>query len=710
MFSAIEAPASSNLSFRPTMPMVLPAVRFGEKTEDSIDVISTQKDPRPFARGPKKGVLHFLRILSVAIGLGGPVALGTTAFYQNKLETERTELIEKKYIEARDEIKELERFRSFSTKPWKEDGVWRIDIDKFNILTVKISEKESQLEELIGLAFLELKENDSDSTSSLFASFGLLYYLLLTPFFLNLGSVAKKLGRLPKVIKPQELWADLHARGIKGQGVKIGVIDGFYEVPSGLPGSPPKIKNLTYYDARDLEGPQSPLPNEKQKIRHANATLQLISEGCPESEIVFIRREVRDESYSKEAYDDDMEKLDSHTDEAFSEILRDKAEDNIEKNINIGKSIKKLVDEGCQVINISLSRPLGFEEEIIEVKNQLFKFKALQWRGEKIEIKDGKFYRHNDNGVILRIWNFNAEGPAFVDRTDLTPEETALKQKQERLLKLLKKAQKALLDTDLTANNPYQHWVDALEYANEKGVMVVIGAANEGARPLDVRQSQLEQTNLHTLFDSPNLFLVGSTNADGEMSGWTSELSNRIKPTNAANGDKEIWLEGLQIRPIEKNKTDPKGKGSKNRRPLGERLAKHFDKSPYGELYSGTSCAAPDETVALALMKCQNPDITIEQIREAVTRTASPAQFKPFEGEKVLKDVLERLNFLELLTDTGQGPSERYASLLPQLSQEQQAQVAFEMEGEISRRVGAGMLNRLAAVETAHRIVQRDAS
>jgi hypothetical protein len=333
----------------------------------------------------------------------------------------------------------------------------------------------------------------------------------------------------------------------------------------------------------------------------------------------------------------------------------------------------------------------------------------------------------------------------------LNSKEFAEKQEQyaayQQQLTALSKANELSAKIDDTLKDLYKPWLEALDYAQQKGVAVVLASGNSGGHKAS-KGDLIGNINLLAAFPHPALLVVASSNEDGKISSFTSEMNDEVRPLIAANGSGELLTQN----------------GAKNSflewfvSPLSgirKRLA--------GEMPQGTSFAAPDLTLTYLKMKAVYPALTPQEASDILQKTALPAEFDTKHAKAIhakakdklvnafveahLKNVMNHPRFLTFLAACilyYSGSESKAKDLLTVIDLKQQNNtlqftyhkrltpeereiltrsiattlhefkaliipvevsdeaLAKEVETQLKRRVGAGRINRLAAVLEAH--------
>jgi hypothetical protein len=525
---------------------------------------------------------------------------------------------------------------------------------------------------------------------------------------LLLAGAARK-NSLKKAIRPRDLWANLNSKGIQakdltGKNLKVAVIDTGYVPTVRL-----KPENVTYFDAST----QKPIPTPKDSSGHGTSVASIIADAAPNAQFVMIR-------HSGQAQDKEMSKrIKAFFEEGFhlpSQMnlneLRRLHRPSIE---SIAQGVRLGVDQGAHVINVSLSVEQAVQMGILY---------------ERIM-------------TMASLWLEKT----FASTNKLNSKEFSEKQEQyaayQKQLAVLSKANELSEKIDETLKDLYKPWLEALDYAQQKGVAVVLASGNSGGHKAP-KGDLIGNINLLAAFPHPALLVVASSNEAGQISQFTSEMNDEVRPLIAANGSGELLTQN----------------GAKNTlfdwifSPLSG-LRKRLD----GEMPQGTSFAAPDLTLTYLKMKAVYPGLTPQEASEIFQKTATPAEFDKKHAKAIqekaksklteafveahLKNVMSHPRFLSFLAACVlyySGSEVKAKDLLSSIELKQQQNtlqftyhkrltpeereiitrsiattlhefkalsipvevsdeaLAKEVETQLKRRVGAGRVNRLAAL------------
>lgn len=377
-----------------------------------------------------------------------------------------------------------------------------------------------------------------------------------------------------KILSPGELYHRLHRQGITGNQVTIGVVDSGYRPK--ITGDKGKVR---FYRKPEADKPEHPFDLDG----HGSAVVRLIRQACPQSEVVVIPYATPDENRALDKEIETFMKQGFDNPGALNiKAIRLLFQPNID---TLARGVKKAVDEGAGVINVSLNIEQAVRLSVLrQLVLNAFDQTRMDWAGllykqgsQKAEAIEEKQRKYDE-------WNFKLR--------DLWQADEA----------------KETIDGDVLLL--YKPWFDALDYAQAHNVPVILASGNDGA--LRSRNKKvIGHVNLLSAVPHPALWVVGSTNEDGQIDGFSSEFHDDNPPLLGANGSGELSISG----PIPKN-------------PLwmklllpGAWLAHKFDyDNP-----RGTSFAAPDLTALVALIKSICPNLGLEPLKRLLSTQARPA-------------------------------------------------------------------------------------
>lgn len=410
-----------------------------------------------------------------------------------------------------------------------------------------------------------------------------------------------------KRLKPADLFAELNKRGLTGEGVKYAVIDTGTK-PVGAMAS----QKFTFYNPTDLSQPAQPF----QLNGHGTAVHNIMAEANPGSISMHF---VIASSEQATAIDKEIQALfeaaKSDPSQLTLEALRKIKLPLVQ---NFADSLKKAVDEGAKVINLSLDPEQGVRLACLDrfIKN-LFLM--------PVEVPKGLLYR----------WTLNEDDKRRVQQEEKVDDLFRL---TDRLGELWKKNDtNTLLNDAMKAS--YQPWLEALDYAHAHGAKVVVGAGNSGGHKSTIKNA-LGYVNPLAMFPHPALFVAASTDSDGVISSFTSEYNDTIQPSFATNGSGELSTFGPAMpRPLWKKILSPFGFELSALSPFKGLLEWLGMNNP-----PGTSFAAPNLSDLLVKMQQLDPTLTAEEAREILTQAAVEAKFSPKQEAALLKEIEEALN------------------------------------------------------------------
>lgn len=394
------------------------------------------------------------------------------------------------------------------------------------------------------------------------------------------GLMLASAATMRRTITPKELWAELHQKGLQGQGLRIGVLDS-----GAVPTGSLKADKLEVY-ALD-GGAIDPVDSEG----HGTAVAHIIQEALPESTIVAVaagwdnleaiklRKEFRQEML-KEATDE-LNRLPGRKPQDMSALLNLLAMD-MEK---LASGLRTLVDKDVSLINVSLG--VGYQKPVSLPDMAARTLTPLLLKAMKAE----KLMGNEITREMLELYGGTKALKAIRSDNDKTTEESL----------------QAI----------FKPWKEALDYAHEKGVWVVLAASNDG-KYKNSAPDQLNHTNLLGLTDHPAILEVASArdrrNRPPILSRFSSEWNAQHSPPVADLGNQQVLTQ-----------THSKRAGWKQLfySPLGW-LKQYMDyKNP-----PGTSFSAPMTTATLGMMRQVDPELKelsqAEQILKVTSQEIQP--------------------------------------------------------------------------------------
>lgn len=416
---------------------------------------------------------------------------------------------------------------------------------------------------------------------------GYLEAMLLTYIFMNSINLVRLGRHAPlkrKSIRPSEIYAELHQRGITGKGLRITVVDSGCRPTALLP-----KERLTVYTSDDLTKPAK----YQDSMGHGTAVASLVADACPDAQVTGISvggvTSTMSEKKSMNAY---LKNAETTGVKPTIEGLRESVL--AEYLLQLSQAVEKGLADGSQVINISLGDGdavrVNLENMIARSDRTLDHLKRKQkWLG----------------------WM----SPARAKRYEAAIE--AERDKREPLLIL----QNQEMTTPYDVSAPWlQPWKQALDKAHEKGVPVLVSSGNAGTQYLE-RLTTGDNPDALTVMEHPALLLVGSTDEAGEVSIFSEVHNGAAKPFMAANGSGE--LETVTAWP-------EFGILSTLLNPVGLIAKKINYTNP-----SGTSFSDPDAASLFLLMKSAHPALTIAEFKTLVQKLANPVTFSKYHRQAV---------------------------------------------------------------------------
>lgn len=397
-------------------------------------------------------------------------------------------------------------------------------------------------------------------------------------------SVRKGISK--RSVRPDQLWKELNARGITGKNLKVGVVDSGYLPTKTLPEE--RVEYLTPQDFNKLAEPAD-------GAGHGTAVANLIARGAPESRFIIAaystqeqEREIHRNVYR--FFKQGQENPDSVTLNGLRQIFTPMIE-------NIARGVRATVDRGAHVVNVSLS-----VEQAVQMNLLMQRVLNTLTMGKKYLFSLQRF--RDPEGFKTSMEKYMAFSKKLTELAQANMESEVINDQIKEL---------------------YKPWLEALDYAHGKGVPVVLAAGNSGGNWAKAG-NLIGNINLLAAFKHPTLIVVGSANHEGEVSEFTSEMNDELSPLIAGNGSGDIATQTQERR----------GWLSKIYSPFWA-----FGKKYQYENPQGTSFAAPDVALLYLKMKAVNPDLTVEEAREILAKTAMDAHFSP-KYEKMLMQKLVR--------------------------------------------------------------------
>lgn len=444
-------------------------------------------------------------------------------------------------------------------------------------------------------------------------------WLLLMKWEMLALSLAALPGVRRKSIKPNEIYADLHKQGITGEGVKVGVVDSGYRKVWHQKGN-----SVKFYSPDDLTKEAKPFDT----VGHGTAVRNIIADGAPDADFVVVAYATpKQEKQMKKDLAALLKKAKTDPDSLTLMEVRKTFLPLIE---NIAKGVKHCADQGCQVVNVSLSVEQAVQMTLM-------------------------------TNIMTTIAEMGIKKVFTGSRKKNTPEYKQQMANYKKLTGKLVRLKEANEETETITTELktlYQPWLDALDYAQQKGTMVHLASGNFGGHN-NAKPNTIGNINLLAAWEHPTLMVVGSTDYEGNISSFSSEFNDEIHPDLAANGSGEISTRiappsrgmlskvlsptaGLQQMVSQLYQTVAYQAISESSVSTGMRSMMKYENP------QGTSFAAPDSALLnvmmlAARMKSVNPGMTLDEIRDTMIAAAEQAQFSPAQLKKIRKEVVKRL-------------------------------------------------------------------
>lgn len=456
-------------------------------------------------------------------------------------------------------------------------------------------------------------------------------------------------------ITPQEHFANFHTAGITGKNVTIGIIDQEIEQTAHL-------KTLKQNGKlKRCRTPETEKDHTKilARVGHGTRVSEMIHQACPESSLVCTEVQKLDIDVMKFL----KQYLDTPT-ALTLEVFRRKILSPFIKNIAL--DVINTIDNGAEVINISL----GPEQIIHRLFSSASKLGGILETGSMSEGIESWLVKllipeEKDRKKIKHL----TEHMSYLFGQYLDPKNT--NQMQQNITK------------------DYTPWIDALNYAKQNNVTVVVSAGNQGGHQV-LDNNIVGLGNMFGIQDHPALIMVGSTNGLGKVSTFSSEFGNTRTPSIAANGETMILkiqrasiITQIRQHPIIYTILSPfllPGILSlKQRITLKDRYAK------------GTSFSAPVITATIGLIQSYAKtelgiSLPSNMIKVILQSSADPVSFSTKDlRETILPEILTRLiekktiSLIDIENNT--------------ITPDQIAQIHKEIAEELKRRTGAGEAN-----------------
>lgn len=471
----------------------------------------------------------------------------------------------------------------------------------------------------------------------------------------TMAAQEKKRGRLDL----RTVYKGLHQEGIQGQGMKVGVIDIF-----------PNLEDS--YNQNKNKMPVNAVLKALSKMSHGTVVANIIRKAAPKAEILEFSSASLLPRLDYSALVEVLQKSREQPEELTSQNMRKALAPYI---ADLSTTLMNAVDSGISVVNVSIAPEdmlLALDQQVLmSIVNNMRKADESHLQAAE---KD-KAFNERLNALVNRQ-------PDLDDR--LKP-----------------------IHADLMAI--YQPWYDALAYAAEKNVLVVVAAGNSGEVPKAAYNDGLSHINpLGLKHQSPDhVLVVGSTSEQGLLSDFSSEYNNRIKPDIAANGSGQLNSQGLRPSvPSNLLRINP---------TLPLWLAEDY-KNPHG-----TSIAAPDITGLYVMMqsarkKDGKPPLSVREFYKVLSLAAQSVEMNETTKKKFQEALASKADEkVEEQKTQGDAPQEQVSEedrkLKNALEKSQEQVSKQQMEEAIARRVGpygtvAGRRRHAVALARAYRTEQ----
>lgn len=427
-----------------------------------------------------------------------------------------------------------------------------------------------------------------------------LYTTLVSWEALTLAWVAA-MATYRKRIRPSELFSELNTRGLTGKGMKVGVID-----TGGV------LTGTLNRENTQFSTPGEPQNNQPyDPVGHGTGVAQIIAEANPEAQFLIMRAGSSD---NYQQIEDDFEALYKQAQEN-PKALTPMALRKVYKPLiqNIAANVRKAADEGCQVVNLSMSLEQG-----VMIRN-MFKFlgalmpMALVMLKSRV-LKEGSeaYERNQDKGEKLF---------PYIDQ-----------------LQSISRANESTETISKELVELYQPWLEALDYAHQKGMAVVVASGNSGGHEAFNGKS-LGNINPFAMVEHPALITVGSTDSEGTISKFTSEFNEQVTPWIAGNGSGELSTRGATAkRSWWKKVLFPLGSNPSLLQPFVGLMGRLKMNNP-----EGTSFGAPNIAALYVKMKELDPTLSVEEAKAIMAECAAKAKFSPKQQTQIETEIRARI-------------------------------------------------------------------
>ena len=407
--------------------------------------------------------------------------------------------------------------------------------------------------------------------------------------FLGLG-LAAFAGMRKKTVRPEDVYGELHKRGYTGKDIKVGIVDSGYKPVIPMLGR----RNVTILNPDDL--------GKRGRFRdpagHGTAVLNLVRRALPDAQFLVTpyaskKQEAKLTKDLKALLAEAKKDPSKLTIDSFRTVFSPLIE-------NIAKGVRKSVDEGCDVVNVSLSVEQAVQGAIMMAMASVV------------------------GGIVAKRFSTGKDNRQ-------KPEYKQEMEQSKQLLKILGDMSKANETTEVIDDeikSLYKPWLEALDYAQSKGATVVLASGNSG-NAKSLLSNNVGKVNLLAAVDHPALMVVGSTDEEGKISTFSSEYNSEVVPDIAANGSGQIST----------SSNGPKrGVAKKVLRPLDGVIGRIAYANP-----PGTSFASPDVTARSGMMKAVNPSLSAEDIRALMLQAAQETSFSEKDMAKIKVEIQDRI-------------------------------------------------------------------
>lgn len=440
-----------------------------------------------------------------------------------------------------------------------------------------------------------------------------LYVDLLRWEALTIGLLAG-ISASRRAITPSKLYGELLKRGVSGKGLKVAVICTSDKPKEKLP------ENQMTVITPDNEGTGLSL------IMPGNQLINLIAEASPDSTFMVCPAITRANAKKifKEANEifhrakSDPESLDiREIRRVYEPIIQ-----------NIANGVKRAVDDGANVIHISFN---------LEQLALIYLFYRLA-------------RTYMDLGMLKLKRQFLKKG-SELEKANLSTQE-----RYSRLLKLSRGMVKEHKQTQSIGEDfkqLYSPLKEALDYAYSREIPVVVASGNYGGHE-GTKPDVIGNVNPLTIINHPGLIVVGSTEADGNVSETTSEYNDEIRPFIGGLGSETVIPKSTSVL--------KRAWGQKFLFPLGSVFFNYvrgaslavFSRPLWSQIMgpssniatrmllgesSGGEFAAPDVTLLFLKMKEIDPSLTIEEAKVLILQASQKATLSPKFKKKLTKEI-----------------------------------------------------------------------